>query len=70
MTEIAISIRTEHERCILTANVRVSVSPPRAREAQSLHSTAGGFGEGPLLPDSSVPPYLSDGFHHQCKVTL
>ena len=63
MTEIAISIRTEHDRRFHTVSVRVSVSPPGAREAQSLQPTARGLGEGPLLPDSSVVlPYLSDGF--------
>jgi hypothetical protein len=62
MTEIAISIRTEQKRRILTARVRVSVSPPEARQAQSLQSTADGLGEGPLLPDTSALPYLSDEF--------
>lgn len=62
MTEIAISIRTEHDRRFLTASVRVSVSAPGAREAQSPQSTACGLGEGPLLPDSSVLAYRSDGF--------
>ena len=62
MTEIAISIRTEHDRRFHTVSVRVSVSPPGAREAQSLQSTARGLGGSPLLPDSSVVlPYLSDG---------
>ena len=62
MSEIAISIRTEQNRRFLTARVRVSVSPPEARQAQSLQSTAGGLGEGPLLPDSSTLPHLSDEF--------
>jgi hypothetical protein len=62
MTKIVISIRAEHDRRFLTASVRVSVSPPGAQEAQSPQSTAGGLGEGPLLPDSSVLPYHSDGF--------
>lgn len=62
MTEIAISVRTEHDRRSLMASIRVSVAAPGAREAQSPQSTAGGLGEGPLLPDSSALPYLSDGF--------
>lgn len=61
MTEIAISIRTEHDRRSLTARIRVSVSAPQAREAQSPQSIADGLGEGPLLPDSSVLPCGAPG---------
>ena len=60
MTEIVISIRSGQDRRFFLASIRVSVPVPGAREAHSQQSTVGGLGEGPLFPDSSPLPHLSD----------